>query len=77
MPDPVKLTTAQKKAVIELPDEFSMTDVNISRVTIRRLIDAGILERVAPTRFGIAIHRWTPIGSASRAHLLTPESDNG
>lgn len=68
--DELDLTKAQKRAMLELPDEFRMWPVSISRVTIKRLIELGMLETVRTTTgFGLTLHRWTPSGLSARAAI--------
>lgn len=70
MSNPFDLTSAQRNAMLKLPDEFGAWPVEFSRTTIKRLIEKGLLERKSPsTGFGLARHSWTPDGIIVRAML--------
>jgi hypothetical protein len=64
------LTEAQRRAVRELPDRFSFFPVKYSRVTIKRLIEKGLLVRTPPASgFGMVVHEWSELGAVVRAIL--------
>lgn len=67
---------AQKRAARELPDQFEFWPIEIARVTVKRLIEKGLLIRMAPASgFGMARHRWTEDGIAVRTYLESKEGE--
>lgn len=77
MAGPFDLTKAQRNAMLKLPDEFLVWPVGISRTTIKRLIEKGLLvSKAPPAGFGFVEYRWTPDGIIVRAALRARATPN-
>lgn len=73
-----RITKARRRALVELPDEFSFWPIHIAHATIKRLIEDGLLLQRSPNGgFGMVVHHWTPLGLEVRAILTrSKEAEN-